>query len=74
MDIPLSRDLEQKLSRLAAQQGRAREAVVIEAIERLVSYDDWFVQEVQKGLEAADSGEFLEHEQVRKLIQQRYPS
>ncbi len=72
MDIPLNPDLQAKLSRLAAQQGRASEALVVEAIERLVNYDEWFLREVDKGLAAADRGEFVDHADVRKMIDQRY--
>jgi len=73
MDVPLNPDLQAKLSRLAAQQGRASEALVIEAVERLVNYDEWFLREVDKGLAEADRGEFVEHSDVRKLIDERYP-
>jgi predicted transcriptional regulator len=73
MDVPLNPDLQAKLSRLAAQQGRASEALVVEAIERLVNYDEWFLREVDKGLAAADRGELVEHSDVRKMIDQRYP-
>ncbi|MGA3187708.1 MAG: hypothetical protein ABSF22_11430 [Bryobacteraceae bacterium] len=52
MEVPLTPDLEAKLSRLATQQGRQAEALVQEAVERLVDYDDWFSQEVDKGLAA----------------------
>ncbi len=48
MNIPLSPDLEAKLARLAAEQGRAADALVIEPVERLVSYDEWFLKEVEK--------------------------
>jgi predicted transcriptional regulator len=49
------------------------EALVVEAVERLVSYDEWFLREVQKGLAAADRGELVDHDEVRKLIDERYP-
>ncbi|HXC48852.1 MAG TPA: hypothetical protein VNU20_11210 [Candidatus Sulfotelmatobacter sp.] len=66
-------DLEAKLSRLASEQGRDRESLVVEAVERMVNYDEWFIQEVEKGLAAADRGEFVEEEDIRKLIDRRYP-
>ncbi|HET7108749.1 MAG TPA: hypothetical protein VFI38_18185 [Candidatus Acidoferrum sp.] len=66
-------DLEEKLSRLASEKGRDRESLVVEAVERMVDYDAWFVQEVEKGLASADRGEFIEHEEIRKLIDRRYP-
>lgn len=73
MEIPLTPDLQAKLSRLAVQQGRPTEALVVEAVERLVNYDEWFLREVQKGLAAADRGELIDHEEVRKVIDERYP-
>jgi predicted transcriptional regulator len=73
MDVPLNLDLQAKLSRLAAQQGRASEALVVEAVERLVSYDEWFLREVEEGLAAADRGELVDHAEVRRMIDQRYP-
>jgi len=73
MEVPLNPDLQEKLARLAAQQGRATEALVVEAVERLVDYDDWFLREVDKGLAAADRGNFVDHAQVRRTIDKRYP-
>ncbi|MGD0270747.1 MAG: hypothetical protein ABSB14_16900 [Candidatus Sulfotelmatobacter sp.] len=73
MDVPLNSDLQTKLSRLAAQQGRDSAALVIEAIERMVNYDEWFLREVDKGLGAADRGELIDHTDVRKMIDERYP-
>ena len=73
MEVHLDPDLQAKLSRMAAQQGRDAQALIHEAVERLVDYDDWFLHEVGKGLDAADRGEFIEHDAVRKLIDDRYP-
>ncbi len=73
MEVRLKPDLEAKLSRLASEQGRDRESLVVEAVERMVNYDEWFIHEVEKGLAAADRGEFVEDEEIRKLIDRRYP-
>jgi predicted transcriptional regulator len=73
MEVRLKPDLEAKLSRLASEQGRDRESLVVEAVERMVNYDEWFIQEVEKGLAAADRSEFVEEEDIRKLIDRRYP-
>ena len=64
MEVNLSPDVQSKLSRLAAQQGRDTEALVAEAVERLVDYDDWFVAEVYKGLSQIEQGQTLSHEDV----------
>jgi predicted transcriptional regulator len=72
MEVHLDADLEARLSRMATQQGRDAEALVRQAVERLVDYEDWFLQEVDKGLDAADRGEYIGHDAVRKLIDDRY--
>lgn len=72
VEVPLTPDLQAKLARLAAQEGRASEVLVIEAVERLVGYDEWFFREVEKGLAAAERAEFTDHEEVGEIIQQRY--
>jgi predicted transcriptional regulator len=73
MEVNLTPELEAKLNRKAAQQGRDSQSLVQEAVERLVSYDEWFLREVQKGLASADRGEFVDHEEVGKLIDRRFP-
>jgi predicted transcriptional regulator len=73
MEVHFNRDLQAKLSRMAEQQGRAVETLVEEAVERLFDYDDWFLGEVDKGLAAADRDEFIEHKDILKMIDGRYP-
>jgi predicted transcriptional regulator len=73
MEVHFKPDLEAKLSRIAAEQGRPPETLVEEAVERLIDYDEWFLQEVDKGLKTADRGEFIEHGDVRKMIDRRFP-
>ena len=60
----LNPDMQAKLARLAAEQGRNTEALVQEAIARFVDYDEWFIREVEKGMASADRGELLTHEDV----------
>jgi len=69
MEARFNADLQAKLSRLAAQQGRD----VVEAVERLVNYDEWFIREAENGLAAAESDELIDHADVGKMINNRYP-
>jgi predicted transcriptional regulator len=73
MELRISPEIEAKLARLAAERGQNTEAVVQEAILKLLDYDEWFVREVDKGLAAAERGEVVEHEEIGKLINRRYP-
>ena len=45
-----------------------------EALEHFLNYDEWFWLEVDKGFAAADRGEFVEHGDIRKIIDSRYPA
>ena len=73
MEVHLGPDLQAKLAELASQQGRDSEALVVEAVQRLVNYDEWFVREVEKGIAAADRDEFVDHDEVRRRTERRYP-
>lgn len=73
MEVDFTPDLQARLARLASEQGRDTKALVREAVERLVNHDEWFILEVEKGLAAADRGELIEHEEIGKLIDSRYP-
>lgn len=73
MEVRIRPDLEAKLARLANERGRDTQALVQEAIEKFVDYDEWFLREVEKGLSAADRGELIDHEDIGKLINRRYP-
>jgi len=72
MELHLSTEIQAKLNRIAAQQGRSTESVVHKVVERLVDYDEWFMGEVKKGLATAGRGEFIDHEEIGKTIDSRY--
>jgi predicted transcriptional regulator len=74
MEVQLTPDQQAKLSRIAAEQGRAAESLVQEAVERLLGYDEWFIQEVEKGLAATDNGEFVDDAEILRMIERRYPT
>jgi predicted transcriptional regulator len=59
MEVSFSSELEAKLARLAARWGRDSQALVVEAVERLVDYNEWFQAEVEKG-EAAEEAQEID--------------
>lgn len=69
MEVHLSPELEAKLNRKAAHEGRDTESLVHEALERFLDYDEWFIREVEKGLAQVERGELLEHEEVGARIE-----
>lgn len=58
---------------MAAEQGRSEQSLAEEAVERFVDHQAWFAAEVDKGLAEADRGELIDHDEIRKLIDRRYP-
>ena len=72
MEVRLKPELQAKLSRLATEKGRDSESLVVEAVERMVDYDEWFIKEVEKGIVASERGALVDHEDVRKQIESRY--
>jgi predicted transcriptional regulator len=72
MNVPFSPETQAKLVRAAAEQGRSPESVVREAVERFLDFDDWFVRQVEEGLSAAERGDFVEHDEIGRLINSRY--
>jgi predicted transcriptional regulator len=71
MEVILPADLEGKLSRLAAEQGRDSGSLVLEAVERMVDHDAWFIAEVEKGLAELERGEILSHEELGRRLEER---
>jgi predicted transcriptional regulator len=75
MQVNLPPVLHEKLDQIAAKQTRKAESLGNESVERLVGYDEWFIQQVEKGLARVGHGEVFEHEQVvdrvEKLILER---
>jgi predicted transcriptional regulator len=73
MQLDLTPELQAKLNRLADERGLQPEALVQEAVERLLESDDWFLRQVEFGLAEADHGDLISHDEVRKRIEHRYP-
>jgi predicted transcriptional regulator len=71
MELNVPPDLETKLARAADRRGITPEVLVLEAIERAVEYDDWFLGEVEKGLAQVERGEVLRHEEVGARLERR---
>ena len=69
MEISLAPEVETRLSRIAAEAGKAPSEVVQELVADYLDHDEWFRREVQKGLASLDSGKFVSHEEVGRRIE-----
>jgi predicted transcriptional regulator len=74
MEIFLAPEREAELKRVAARQGRPAQQVVQELVETYLDHEDWFRQEVGKGLASLDRGESVSHEEVGKRMERAFNS
>jgi predicted transcriptional regulator len=69
MEISLAPEVEERLARIASEAGKAASQVVQELVADYLSHDEWFRQEVQKGLDSLDVGKLVSHEEVGRQIE-----
>jgi predicted transcriptional regulator len=74
MEVHFTPELEAKLNRIAAENQREPDEYVRELVEQYLDHDGWFRQEVKKGLDQLDRGEFLSHNEVTARIEQMFRS
>ena len=70
VDVRLTPEQRNRLSQLAAQQGRAADALAQEAIGRYIDAETRFVEAVRLGEEALERGEYLTQEQLGRRLEQ----
>ena len=58
-----------ELDQLAANMDRDRSYLLNEAVDSYLAEQRRFIAEVQKGIDAANRGELIEHEEVLKRIE-----
>jgi predicted transcriptional regulator len=74
MKVHFTPELQAKLNRVAAENNSAADEYVQQLVEHYVDHDAWFRQQVQKGLDQLDRGEFLTHEEVGTRIEKMFRS
>lgn len=56
------------LERLARETGRSPAEVANEAVQRYVEYESWKADKIERGLRAADAGEFASDEEMAAVF------
>jgi predicted transcriptional regulator len=74
MEVHLPPELQAKVERAAAENNSGAEEYVKQLVEHYLEHDAWFRQQVKKGLDQLDRGEFLAHEEVGARIDQMFRS
>jgi predicted transcriptional regulator len=74
MEVHFGPDLQTKLNRVAAENSSDTDAYVQQLVEHYLDHDAWFRQNVKKGLEQLDRGDYLTHEEVGESIERMFRS
>jgi predicted transcriptional regulator len=61
-------DVEMRLQQVASANGKDAEQLVKDTVARMLEYQARFIAGVQKGIQQADRGEFVEHQDVLNRI------
>jgi predicted transcriptional regulator len=68
MEVHFPPDIEARLRQLASANGKDAEQLVKDTVARMLENQARFIAGVQRGIEQADRGEFVEHEDVLNRI------
>jgi predicted transcriptional regulator len=68
MEISFAPELEAKLNQVASQTGKGASQIVEDLVANYLDHDQWFRQQVQKGLDSLDRGEVVLHDEVRRQV------
>lgn len=63
-----SKDKIERIDAIATSMGRSRNWLLNKALDDILEHQVWFVAEVQKGIEAADKGEFASPDEVTAIF------
>jgi len=69
MEVHFTADTEAKLQRFAASAGKPAGQLVEETMRRILREREEYLAAVEKGIEQADRGELIEHDEVMARIE-----
>ncbi len=55
----------ERVGRMAEAMDRPRAWLMAHAIKTFIEQEEWFIQEVKQGIDAADKGRLIEHADVK---------
>jgi predicted transcriptional regulator len=74
MEVHFPPDVEDRLHQVAVANGKDVEQLVKDTVARMLENQARFIAGVQKGIEQADRGEFVEHRDVLSRIDRLFHS
>ena len=71
MELHLTPETEAKLNELARQTHRGTDELLAEAVDHLVTYNEWFAHKVNSSIAAVERGDTVPDEVVRAWLEDR---
>jgi predicted transcriptional regulator len=71
MELHLTTETEAKLNELARRTHRGTDELLAEAVDHLVTYNDWFAHKVSSSIPAVERGDTVPDEDVRAWLEER---
>jgi predicted transcriptional regulator len=71
MELHLTPETEARLNELAQRTRRGTDELLEEAVDHLVTYNDWFERKVKGSMMAVERGETVPDEEVSAWIERR---
>jgi RHH-type transcriptional regulator, rel operon repressor / antitoxin RelB len=69
LTVRLDKAVKKRLEAAATRMRRSKSFIAAEAIEEYLALQDWQIDAIKQGIEAADRGETVSHEKVRAWAQ-----
>jgi predicted transcriptional regulator len=69
LTVRLDRTVKKRLEAAAARVRRSKSFLAAEAIEEYLAVQEWQIEAIERGIEAADRGELVPHDQVKAWAQ-----
>ncbi len=69
--VRLDPEVRERLDSMAAQMDRPRAWIIKEAVNQYLEREAWYRAEVQKGIDAAEAGRVISHEDMGRRLKAR---
>lgn len=66
ISLRISKETKEKLEKLSQATGRDKTFLANEALNQYCDTQSWQIEAIQEGIKAAENGEFVSHEEVKK--------
>jgi predicted transcriptional regulator len=74
MEVQFTPEQQAQLAQIASRSGTAPERLVTNVVARYLDGEARFIEAVEKGIAAADRGEFIEEEEMDARVQAMFKS